>query len=79
MSEWQRLAESLVELDIQIEELDGWATRPEDLSRLKELEALRGRVRFALASRHVPRGLQRRVRSRDDDLRIGPVANDPRD
>ena len=38
--EWQELAELLVEVDLQIEELNGWATRPEDVAELDELEEL---------------------------------------
>lgn len=35
MSEWQELAELLVEVDLAIEDLDSWATEPEDLAALE--------------------------------------------
>ncbi len=78
MSEWQALAELLVELDIQIEELDGWATRPEDVARLEDLEELRTDVLFALTFHYVPRGLRQRLSS-DHHNRSLQLANEPRD
>lgn len=77
VSEWQEMAETLVELDIQIEELDGWATRREDIDKLKGLEALRDELRFALTHHHVPRRLRWRLLARDAELR--PATDDPRD
>lgn len=79
MGEWQELAEALVDLDIRIEELNGWATRPGDVEQLKELEALRDQVRSAIAYRHIPRGLQRRLREDEHSRHTSPAANDPRD
>lgn len=79
MSEWRDLAERLVELDLAIEDRDAWATRPEDVEELKELEALRDRVRAALARHHIRRGLRRRLeeRARLEGPRQATV--DPRD
>jgi hypothetical protein len=79
VGEWQELAEALVELDIQIEDLEGWATRPEDVDRLKELEALRDQVGSAIAFHHIPAGLHRRLRARDGAGRLRSAATDPRD
>lgn len=79
MGEWQELAEALVELDIRIEELNSWATRPEDVEQLKELEALRDQVRSAITYHHIPRGLQRRLRDAGRSRDTSPATNDPRD
>ena len=81
MGEWQDLAELLVEVDIQIEELNGWATRPEDIAELDELEELRTDLRFALTFHHVPRGLRKRLRRREREgsTTAHRSASEPRD
>lgn len=79
MGEWSELAETLVELDLAIEDLEGWATRPEDVDELKRLEALRDDVFLALSLHHVPSRLRRRLeRQHDHDSLTGP-STDPRD
>ena len=77
MSEWQELAELLVELDIRIEELNGWATRAEALARLEDLEALRTDVLFSLTFHYIPLGLRKRLPS--GHHRLLQPANEPRD
>lgn len=79
MSDWQELAELLVQLDLQIEDLNGWATEPEDIERLEELEALRTDVRFALTFHHVPRGLRKRLWTRDHRTELARLPSEPRD
>ena len=58
MNEWRELTERLVKLDFAIEDLDSWASAPEDVERLARLEALRDDVQAAIAGRHVSRRLR---------------------
>ena len=78
MNEWQALAERLVNLDLQIEDRDAWATAPEDLDELKRLEQLRDELHRALATHEVSRGLRTRLET-DGDHHVRPVTVDPRD
>ena len=64
MNEWNDLAELLVELDLAIEDLDSWATRPEDIDELRRQEALRDEIQFALRLHHIPRSLRQRLETR---------------
>ena len=79
MGEWSELTECLVELDFSIEELESWATRPEDIAKLEELERLRDDVQTALALHHIPARLRRRLSEHADVAVSGPATNDPRD
>jgi hypothetical protein len=65
MDTWRDLAELLVHVDIAIEELDGWATRTEDVERLGELERLSEEIQTAMRSRHLSRQLRRYLEQRD--------------
>ncbi|HEU5363586.1 MAG TPA: hypothetical protein VFU56_09610 [Gaiellaceae bacterium] len=78
-AEWTDLAARLVEINLAIENLDGWATRPDDVEDLKELEALRGELEAALTSRHLPRRLRRRLDEPHPVRLSGAAPNDPRD
>lgn len=77
MNEWRELTKRLVELDIAIEELSSWATRPDDLAELERLEALRDDIHASITHHHVPGRLRA-------ELRLGASASngtaiDPRD
>lgn len=79
MNEWRELAEQLVELDLMIEDLDSWATAPEDIAELRRCEELRDEIQFALRLHHVPRRLRRQL---EDDSLVGArpqSVTDPRD
>lgn len=78
VGEWSDLAETLVELDLAIEELDSWATRDEDVAVLKRLEELRDQVQNALSTHHVSRRLRQRLQA-GHTSEPGPVTTDPRD
>lgn len=58
MNEWQELAECLVELDLTIEDLESWATAPEDIAELQRNETLRDEIQLALRLHHIPRSLK---------------------
>ena len=80
VNEWRELSECLVELDLTIEDRASWATRPEDVAELKQLEALRDEVQAALTRHRVPT----RVRKHLIEHAAGrpamcPAAVDPRD
>ena len=62
MGEWRELAERLVELDFEIEDLDSWATAPADVAELERLEALRDEVFAAVSDRRIPSHLLERLR-----------------
>lgn len=79
MNAWQNLAERLVELDLEIEDRDGWATRPEDVEELQELEAQRDQVRGAVARHYIPQALRRRLENQDHSKGLSPLTHDPRD
>lgn len=79
MNEWQDLAEQLVELDLTIEELDAWATAPEDIAELQRREALRDEIQLALRFHHVPRRLRRQLASVEPVAVLRPMSTDPRD
>jgi len=79
MGEWSDLAETLVELDLAIEDLEGWATKPEDVDEIKRLEALRDDLFLALSLHHVPARLRHRLEGRDDGHLPRRFAIDPRD
>lgn len=76
--EWRDLAALLVETDLAIEDLNGWATRQEDVDELRRLETLRDEIQDALASRHLSRRLRRRVAQGSHRVRGSPRV-DPRD
>ncbi len=77
MSRRHNLAEYLVELDLAIEDVGAWATRPEDVEKLKRFETLRDAVQAALIGNRV------RANVWFDDRRtvdaLGPTCLDPRD
>jgi hypothetical protein len=79
VGEWSDLAETLVELDFAIEDLEAWATRPEDLDELKRLETLREELFLALTHHHLPARLRRRLEERDDQHSLSAHTIDPRD
>ena len=79
MDEWQALAELLVEVNLAIEDLDGWVTSPEDVQRLRELERLRMEIQAAAASRRVPRRLRRRLEGQGSQRFPGTAEIEPRD
>jgi hypothetical protein len=79
MSEWSELAECLVELDLTIEDRESWATRPEDVAELEELERLRDDVQTALKLHYLPSRLRHRVGERHHFSVMKPTADDPRD
>jgi hypothetical protein len=76
---WRGFAETLVELDLRIEELDGWATCRDDIDELIRLERLRDDLQQALAERRLPRDLRERLRDRELGPRMSPSSLDPRD
>jgi hypothetical protein len=75
---WRDLAARLVEVDLAIENLESWATRPEDVAELERLEGLRTQLQEALASKHLSRDLRRQL---DGESRHSApsTAIDPRD
>lgn len=75
---WRNLAARLVEIDLALEQLDGWATRPEDVDELKRLEELRDLMQEALASKHLSPDLRDRLEERSGDFESSPTV-DPRD
>ena len=79
MNEWQVLAERLVELDLSIEEVDSWATAPEDIAELQRQEALRDEIQLALSFHHVPRRLRRQLDETEPAAVVRPASIDPRD
>ena len=79
MGEWSELAETLVELDFAIEDLEGWATRPEDVDELKRLETLRDDLFVALTHHHLPSPLRHRLEMRHDEHSLSRNTIDPRD
>lgn len=74
---WRNLAARLVEVDLAIENLESWATRPEDIAELERLEGLRMQLQAALASKHLSRDLRRQLE--DEARHPAPTALDPRD
>lgn len=64
MGEWRELAERLVEVDFAIEDLDGWATNPDDVAELERLEELRDDIFAAVARRRIPLSLRDRLSDR---------------
>ena len=79
MDTWRDLAELLVHVDVAIEELDGWATRYEDVERLEALETLSEEIQRAMRSRHLSRRLRRRLEQRDRNGFLAFADVDPRD
>jgi len=79
MTEWRDLAELLVELDLQIEDLDSWATAPEDVDELRGREELRDELQYALRFHHVPRRLRLRLEGMGSVGELRPALLDPRD
>lgn len=79
MGEWSELAETLVELDFAIEDLEGWATRPEDVDELKRLETLRDDLFVALTHHRLPSRLRHRLEMRHDEHSLSRNTIDPRD
>jgi hypothetical protein len=79
MDVWTGLAQRLVEVDLAIENLNGWATTPEDIEELRRLEESRKGIRAALASRHVSRRLRRSLEASEPDHAPTSGEIDPRD
>lgn len=79
MDVWTALAQRLVEIDLAIENLNGWATRPEDTEELRRLEELRKGIQAALASHHVSRRLRRSLEASGPDRAPTSEGIDPRD
>ena len=79
VSEWRELTERLVEVNLAIEDREGWATRPEDVEELERLETLRDDLQDALAHHHVRKGLRKRLREEEDADPARPQALEPRD
>ena len=79
VGEWSDLAETLVELDFAIEDLEGWVTRPEDVDDLKRLEALRDDLFRALTDHHLPVRLRHSLEERHDEHSLPRHTIDPRD
>lgn len=79
MSEWSELAERLVELDFAIEDIESWATTPEDIEQLKQLEGLRDELLYAMAFHHMPKRLFRRLQDSQYTHSSCGAAVDPRD
>jgi hypothetical protein len=75
---WRDLAARLVEINLAIENLDGWVTRPEDVDELKRLETLRDELQQALGSKRLSRSLRRELAKGSRQATNSP-ANDPRD
>jgi len=61
MGEWREVAERLVGVDLAIEDLDAWASEPEDVAELQHLEDLREELLTAVARRRISRGLRERL------------------
>lgn len=79
MDVWTALAKRLVEVDLAIENLNEWATTPEDVEELRRLEELRKGIQAALATRHVSRRLRRSVEALGPDHAPTSAEIDPRD
>jgi hypothetical protein len=79
MDVWTALARRLVEVDLAIENLNGWATTPEDTEELRRLEELRKEIQAALASHHVSRRLRRSLEESGPDHAPTSEGTDPRD
>ena len=79
VNEWRELAELLVELDLTIEDLESWATAPDDVAELRHREALRDEIQFALRFHHVPRHLRQRLVEARSRSALSPAPLDPRD
>lgn len=79
MSEWRDLAEVLVELDLTIEDLDAWASAPEDIAELQRREELRDQIHLAVRFHYVPRQLRRQLAELDAVGVLRPASSDPRD
>jgi len=79
MSEWRDLAELLVELDLTIEDLDSWASAPEDVAELERREELRDQIHLAIRFHYVPRQLRRQLAELDAVGVLRPASIDPRD
>ena len=79
MNEWRELAERLVELDLTIEDLDAWATDPDDISELQRREELRDEIQLALRFRHMPRRLRRQLEEPEPVVILRRSISDPRD
>ncbi|MGN6800113.1 MAG: hypothetical protein ACTHKS_18390 [Gaiellaceae bacterium] len=79
MSEWRALAELLVELDLTIEDLDSWATAPEDIAELQRREELRDEIQLAVRFHYVPRQLRRQLAGLRSVGVLRPRQLDPRD
>jgi len=79
VSPWVDLAQRLVELDLAIEGLDAWATRPDDLHDLRELEALRDQLRAAIGRHYIPQAVRERLQDHDHSSGLSPATIDPRD
>jgi hypothetical protein len=77
--EWSELAEWLVELDFAIEDREFWATRPEDIAELEQLEQDRNDIQTALSVHHMPSRLRRRLRDRSSSAEPSRAMIDPRD
>lgn len=78
MSEWQKLAERLVEIDFAIESLESWATEFEDVAELARLEKLRDDIHSAVTQRRISRGLRARLHE-DRQHSFAGTPTDPRD
>jgi hypothetical protein len=79
MSEWRDLTELLVELDLTIEDLDSWATAPEDVVELRRREELRDEIQLAVRFHYVPRQLRRQLAGLGSAAVLRPGISDPRD
>ena len=79
MSEWRDLAESLVELDLAIEDLGAWATDPDDVAELGRLESLRDEIQAAVAQHRIPRRLRQQLEEHGARRSSPVAATDPRD
>ena len=79
MVEWRDLAERLVELDLAIEDLDGWATDPDDLAELRQLEWLRDEIQAAVADQRISRRLRWHLEAHGLRRSSPVAATDPRD
>jgi len=79
MSEWRDLAELLVELDLAIEDLDSWASAPEDVAELARREELRDQIHLAVRFHHVPCHLRRQLAELGALGGLRPAPIDPRD
>ena len=79
MGEWRDLTELLVELDLTIEDIDSWATAPEDIAELRRREELRDEIQLAVRFHYVPRQLRRQLADFRSAGVLGPRISDPRD